>query len=157
MPSMINSLVIQRAAPFLARILSVINIAMIVLSLVLFTLVWSIQAAHTDSETLGELQYANTLVSGALVSAEYKQLLDSRLWRIKPELGGGVIITTNNGLIKNKLSTQHLTVYLTSQSILKCFTALCILAVILLLASRNYLRLVALSAINILLIFKNWI
>lgn len=153
MPSMINSLVIQRAAPFLARILSVINIAMIVLSLVLFTLVWSIQAAHTDSETLGELQYANTLVSGALVSAEYKQLLDSRLWRIKPELGGGVIITTNNGLIKNKLSTQHLTVYLTSQSILKCFTALCILAVILLLASRNYLRLVALSAINILLIF----
>ncbi|MCH2056983.1 MAG: flavodoxin domain-containing protein [Thalassotalea sp.] len=148
MSSVIQSLFIQRFAPYIARALIVFNATLIAISLVLFTLAWSTDSSHTDSEALGEIQVDSVVLLGS-----YKQLGESRLWPVSLAYGGGFVVTDNGGLIKNKTSAKHSDIYLSIQTALKIFTVFSTLIAILLLVSSNYLRLVTVTSANIILIW----
>lgn len=144
----IQSPLIQRFVPYLARLMHVINITIICLSLVLFIQAWSISNSHTEQSTeLTQTQSSQFIISD-------KQLDNSRLWFVNSELGGGAMVTDSSGLLKNRLGNNELAIYLTAQSVLLWLISIISLGALVLLVSNNYLRLVVISGATALVTLK---
>lgn len=125
---------------------------MMALSVMLLTLAWSTSNSHTSNET--EHAFAHEIST----FTDSEKLLDiNRLWFISVEYGGGFVVTDKKGQILNKVSEQHLLVYLIYQSILITLITVATLVIIVLLASSNNLRLVAVTALIILIVLKSQI
>ncbi len=138
---------ISRLLPYIAKWLNMTNIAILALSLLLLTLAISINNIHSDSESEAFVEQTHWLIS-----TTYKSLPNSRLWFVKPQFGGGVIITNNVGQVRNKISAKHYNIYIVSQSVLLALVISACVAMLLLMVNGNYLRLVAGSAVVILII-----
>jgi len=140
---------VARLMPDIAKCLNIINITIIALSLLLSTLAMSINNRHSDSESALNTEHATWLVS-----VDYKTLGDSRLWFVKPALGGGIIVTDNIGQVHNIISARHYWIFTRGQSVLFALIISACTVMILLMISGNYLRLVAASALVILMVVK---
>ena len=144
----IQSPLIQRFAPYLAKSLHTINILALVLSALLFTLAWSVETRHSESSAQFVGQQTNEVL------AANKRLNQSQLWFVKKELGGGALLTDHNGTVNNRIGDEQLKVYLATGSMLLALVSMAALISLLLLASNNYLRLVVTTIIILAASYK---
>lgn len=144
----IQSPLIQRFAPYLAKSLHAINILALALSVLLFTLAWSVETRHSESSAELVGQQTSELLNAS------KQLNQSQLWFVKEELGGGALLTDQNGTVKNRIGDKQLSVYLATGSVLLVLVSSATLIGLMLLISNNYLRLVVTTVIIVAATYK---
>jgi len=137
----------RRLAPHIAKWLNITNIAILLLSLLLLTMALSINNIHSD--TASELFVEPT---NGLISPNYKSLQNNRLWFVKPHFGGGVIVTDNVGQVRNKISAKHYNIFIISQTVLLALVIIACAAMLLLMLNGSYLRLIAGSAVVIVIL-----
>ncbi len=136
MISATQSLHIQRFAPSLAFGLNILNAVIIILSTLLILLALSLGTQHLDNDTEVFINKNNQSVNEV-----YKQLDDRRLWKVKPQFGGGVIITNNAGQVVNRFGESHVEIYTILQTLLRTFLIIALVVATVLVASNNFLRL----------------
>lgn len=149
MKPVIYSRHIQHFSPYIARGLNIVNIGIIALSLLLLTLAWSASTTHSrfSSDNVLNDKDLNWITNN-------KTLENSQFWFVSSKDGNSVIVTDKAGLIKNRISEQHYSLFDMLQSALGTLLIVATLFILLLLVTNNYLYLVSVTAVIVLVTLK---
>jgi len=119
-----------------AKILNITLVTMLCLSLLLLSVVVSVGASHSHTNVSLRAEQ-----SSVLISTNYKTLGEQRWWPVNEEAGGGMIISDNENHILNRIGHTHYSVLLLLQFLLSGLSVIALIASVLLLLCRRFLRL----------------